>query len=854
MGGVVEPKCFPLSINQQRLWILDQLRPGIAANHITVCLRLTGPLVTDALERSLQAVVDRHESLRTTFGFRDNAPLQLINSSRAIPLQMRDMSTHSGTDLEAQAHSFVREEMQKPFDLRNGPLLRTALFRLGPEHHILVSTMHHIVSDGWSAELLIRELAEHYGAFVAGQEPNLKPLPIQYSDFTILQRHLLRTERIEQQLSFWRRTLAGAPVLHKLPCDRPRPERPTYAGANQTLQLDSGLVSELQRFARRQRSTIFMLLAAAFVVLLFKYGKQKDILLGIPVSGRNLVEIEPLIGFFVNTLVLRTSVSEDMTFNDVLLRVREGLLDAMSNQEVPFERIVDAVRVPRGLGYNPLFQIMFATFRAAVQSRQFGPLTVSPYVIESNTSRFDLSVNIIEGLDSAWCVQAEYSTELFDHRRITSILEAYTTLLRTILADNHRQISDLQISHSGEDVSAKIQQSIAPDAMPTSMAGSSINGRAHGWPHALSGSTASKNIGSAAPPIDHVDGKLIAIWQRRLKVTSISVDDDFFALGGNSLLAIALVTEVNRTFGSELPVSSLFRDGTIRSMANRLRGQSAWKSSFVPLTQTGIKPVLFAAGSSREYRDLSRALGSDQPFYQMDVYALQEERSLSGNPLLTTVQDIATHFVRDILSLQPFGPFFLAGQCEGSIIALEIARQLQRQGHQIGALMQFDTPVKGYWQKPPWHQCISWALARRNEMKRNFLKRLAVAQGQRERRLKFLFLFQDTFTVIRNRLRRISGVNTPSAENYIWNVIWSAIRAYGSDEIVEGKIILFRAEQLLWRPVEDVAVGWDRLGAVKIYNVPGDHVRLFANPTAQGIIRHVLEDAQQRVAARGSKF
>src|SRR6516165_9072901 len=825
MEAVVEPKCFPVSMNQQRLWILDQLQPGIAANHIPVCLRLTGPLVTDALERSLRAVVDRHQSLRTTFGFRDNAPLQLINSSCAIPLQMRDMSTHPGTDLEAQAHSFVREEIRKPFDLRNGPLLRTALLRLGPERHILVITMHHIVSDGWSAEVLIRELAEDYSAFVAGQEPNLKPLPVQYSDFTILQRHLLGTERIEEQLSFWRRTLAGAPILHNLPCDRPRPERPTYAGANQILQLDGGLVSELQRFARHQRSTIFMLLTAAFVVLLIKYGKQKDILLGIPVSGRNLVETEPLIGFFVNTLVLRTSVSNNMTFNDLLIQVRESLLDVMSNQDVPFERIVDAVRVPRGLGYNPLFQIMFATFRAAVQSRQFGPLTASPYVIGGNTSQFDLSVNVIEGLDNTWWVQAEYSTELFDHRRITRMLEAYTVLLPTILADSHRQISDLQISQFGEDVSANVQQSSTPDAMPTSIAGSSVNGRAHSWPDRLSGSTASRNIGSAAPPIDHLDGKLIDIWQQRLKVASISVDDDFFALGGNSLLAIALITEVNRTFGSALPVSSLFRDGTIRSMANRLRGQSAWKSSFVPLTRTGLKPAVFAAGSWREYRDLSCALGSDQPFYQMDAYALQEERLLAGATLLRTVQDIATHFVRDILSMQPFGPFFLAGQCEGSIIALEIARQLQRQDRQIGALMQLDTPATGYFQTVPWRQRISSALARR----------------------------KHPITIIKNRMNRILATITPSTENYIWNTIWCAIRAYDSDEMVDGEIIIFRAEQRRWLhapPLEDVAVGWERLGAVKVYDVPGDHEQLLVNPTAQSIIRHVLEDVQQRVSAK----
>ena len=819
--AVVEPKCFPVSLNQQRLWILDQLEPGIAAYHITACLRLTGPLVVDALERSLGAIVDRHESMRTTFGVRDGAPVQLVHSSCAIPMQMLDMRTHPGADLEARAYAFAREEIQKSFDLKNGPLLRAVLLRLNPEHHILLITMHHIVSDGWSAELFIRELAEHYGAFVAGREPTVKPLPMQYSDFAILQRHLIRSERTEQQLSFWRRTLAGAPALHCFPCDRGRPERPTYAGANQTLQLDNELVADLQQFARHQHTTFFTLLIAIFLVLLFKYGKRKDILVGIPVSGRTLVETEMLIGFFVNTLVLRTSISQDQTLKDVLIQVRESLLDAMSHQDVPFERIVDAVRAPRGLGYNPLFQIMFATYRAAVQSRQFGQLTATPYFVETSTSRFDLSVNIIEGLDRTWYVQAEYSTELFDGARIASVLEAYRALLRSALTASDRHLSDLQILHS-----AGALQPMTSEAAPRSIAGSPINPPTLSCSDLASRDIASKDIASEKSgweetPFDLVEGKLIDIWQHFLKMSPIGVDDDFFALGGNSLLAIALVAEVNRTFGRILPVSSLFRDATVRSMAKRLCGQPVCKSSFVRLIETGTKPPLFAAGCSHEYRDLSRALGSDQPFYQMDVYALQEERLIGGVPLFRTVQAIANHFVRDILSLQPSGPYFLAGQCEGGIIALEIARQLQRQGHEVGALMQFDTPVTGYFTKLPWHKRILWALAR----------------------------WENMFRLVKHRIRGILAAKTQSTENYIWKVIWDAVRAYGTDKMFEGDIILFRAEQRLWA-TDNVAVGWDRLGVVKIYDVPGDHVRLFLNPTAQGIIRHVLEDAQRRAAAR----
>ena len=444
---------FPVSLNQTRFWIIDQFRPGSAVYHIPICLRLKGPLALEALDRSLAAIVARHELLRTTFDVEDSVPVQLVHSSAAIPLRVHCIRPNQGVDLEAQAYSIARREIEAPFDLKNGPLIRAALLRLGAQEHILVTTMHHIVSDGWSAELLISELAEHYGAFSAGREPSLKSLPIQYSDFTLLQRHLISSKRIEQQLSFWKRTLAGAPALQDFPCDRARPERPAFAGASQTVQLDSQLVADLQRFARHQRVTYFMLLTAAFQVLIWKYSGTNDILTGIPVSGRNIVEAEPLIGLFVNTIVLRTCFSANQTFVEALSRVRANLLDAMSNQDVPFDLIVDAVRVHRSPSYNPLFQIMFSTFRAALQSRDFGDLLAVPYVVGSTSSQFDLSVNVIEGIGGSWWVRAEYSTELFDHARITRMIGAYKVLLRSILTDGDQRLCDLPILNDAEQTS-----------------------------------------------------------------------------------------------------------------------------------------------------------------------------------------------------------------------------------------------------------------------------------------------------------------------------------------------------------------------------------------------------------------
>lgn len=804
-----EQKCYPVSLSQQRLWILDQLDPGSAIYHISLSLRLTGPLVVDAIERSLRAIVARHESLRTTFDIRNGMPVQLIASSCTIPLQISDISMQPAEALETQAYSLAREEIRKPFDLGSGPLIRAALFRLGPEHHIFVSTMHHIVSDGWSAELFVRELAEHYEAFSTGVEPSLKPLPMQYSEFAVLQRHLLADERIEQQLSFWRRTLAGAPSLHEFPCDYPRPEQLTHAGASQTLRLDNDLIADLQQIARRQRTTLFILLTAAFQILLFKYSKQQDILIGIPVSGRNIPEAEPLIGLFVNTIVLRTPFSENPTFIEVLKQVHENLLDAMSHQELPFERIVDAVRAPRGLDHNPLFQIMFATFRAAVQSRKFGQLIATPYVVETNSSRFDLSVNIIEGLDDTWWVQAEYSTELLERTRIAGALEAYKVLLRSIVNDDRGHISDLRISRNADEVSFNVLPPVTSPALQGPITDSSIDENAVNGSNQITRDIASETARRAAVPVDDVEPKLVQIWQRLLKTSPIPVDADFFELGGTSLLAIQLIANVNRAFEKKLPVSTIFRDTTIQRLAMRLREERIFKSSFYPVVETGVKLPLFVVGSNHLFKELGRSLGPNQPFFQLDVYALQEERLIAQEPLLLTVRDIAAHFVRDITTVQPSGPYFLGGSCEGGVVALEIARQFQQLGHEIAMLIQFDTPPTGYLRYLPWHKRV---------LRRKLLPAV---------------------------IQRIRGFFMPAEIKYVWSVIWNAVYNYTVSR-TDLEITLFRATERV--NYEDVAIGWDQAGTFRVFDVPGDHVGFVADPGAHAIISRVLEDVYRRIS------
>jgi thioesterase domain-containing protein len=810
-----DPDDAPVSANQRQLWIVDQLYPGTSAYHIPICLRLTGPVRLAAMNHALQEVVARHGSLRTTFHLQDDVPVQRVAPSLTVRVLLQDL-TEFGRDAEAQGYAFACAEVQRPFDLSNGPLLRVALIRLSPQNHILVVTMHHIISDGWSAEIFIQELAQCYVASSANARAMLEPLPMQYTDFATLQRYLMAAGRMEEQLRFWKQTLAGAPELHGIPLDKPRPERPGFAGASQTIELDHELVSGLQQFANDHRVTFFMMSAAVFQVLIWTYGTRKDVLIGVPVSGRTIVETEPLIGLFVNTVVLRTTVMESQQFVQLLSQVRDRLLDALSNQSVPFDLVVEAVQARRSPTHNPLFQIMFATFRAAVRSRSFGDLTAVPFVIECQASRFDLSVNIIEGIENTWWVHAEYSTELFEHARISHLLEMYVLLLRGTLADGHVSLVDLRdmvrrAPYSRSSASGNGSRTSRSPHLPISPA----------KPFRLDPEQELAKAKSTAS-IHDLEQALVPIWQKHLRVSPVQVHDDFFDLGGNSLLAIQLVADVNRTFRKRIAVSTLFRDLTIHKMAERLSEENPFRASFFPIASMGNKIPIFVGGSQRYFKDLSRALGPDQPFYQMDIYALQEERLLAKQPLLMTVEEMATSFIKDILSVQPRGPYLLAGQCEGGILVLEITRQLQFRGQKIKALFQFDTPVSGYLSIPPWHHRLAKSILRGQFVSKTI--RWSVA------RVKIL----------------LGLTKTDAAEKLIWSVIWQAIRDYRGYAVVPAQITLFRAIELtLVRG--DIADGWKEIGPTTVIDVPGDHISFFLNPEAQSIVRRSLEAVQDRI-------
>jgi amino acid adenylation domain-containing protein len=446
---VSRKKDLPLSFAQQRLWFLDRLTPGSTTYNVPGALRIRGALDITALQQSLDEIIRRHETLRTTFSTKDAEVIQIVWPLFRLPLPVVDLSDHVQTEREEEARHLIKQEVHGRFDLERGPLLRATLIRLSHEEHVLLLTMHHIVSDGWSIGVLYRELSALYQALSNGKTSSLPDLPIQYGDFAVWQREWLRGEVLETQLAYWKKQLEGIPAVLQLPTDRPRPAVQSFRGARESIELSKELTDGLKALSRQHDVTLFMTLLAAFQTLLRRYTEQDDIVVGSPIANRNRTEIENLIGFFVNTLVLRSDLSGDPTFTEVLSRIREGALRAYAHQDLPFEKLVEELQPKRDLSYSPLFQVMFVLQNAPDPAREFEGLTLRSFGVDGGTAKFDLTLSMqeeAEGLRGS----LEYNTDLFDAVTVERMLIHFQVLLEGIVADSERRISELPLLNEAE--------------------------------------------------------------------------------------------------------------------------------------------------------------------------------------------------------------------------------------------------------------------------------------------------------------------------------------------------------------------------------------------------------------------
>ena len=447
---------LPLSFAQQRLWFIDQLEPDGALYNSPFAATLLGQLNVDAFEQTLNEILRRHEILRTTFEFVDGQPVQVVHPAERLELPVIDLSYVSAERREEEAMRFARDEAVQPFDLSQGPLLRVKLLRLDENKHIVLLTMHHIVTDEWSMGVFVNEVATLYTAFARSEPSPLPELPIQYADFAVWQREWLRGEVLDEKLAYWRKELSGIPPLLRLPTDHPRPAVQTFRGSTFTFALPDSLKEGLTKLSRQESCTLFMTLLAAFKVLLYRYTQQSDIVIGTAIANRNRSETEALIGFFVNTLVLRTNLTGNPRFRELLHRVREATLRAYAHQDVPFEKIVEEVAPERHTNYTPVIQVAFGMRNAPMPELELPALTLQTIDLDNHGGRFDLTLWMFEkdgSLQGKWY----YNSDLFELATIQRIQSHFQTLVQSIVSYPEERLRALEL-HTEEEKAQQLNQ------------------------------------------------------------------------------------------------------------------------------------------------------------------------------------------------------------------------------------------------------------------------------------------------------------------------------------------------------------------------------------------------------------
>ncbi|MGH9763222.1 MAG: condensation domain-containing protein, partial [Blastocatellia bacterium] len=460
---------LPLSFAQHRLWFFDQLEPGSAAYNLPVLVRLRGVLEPSALAQSLVEIVRRHESLRTRFPAIEGEPIQVVEADLTVDYIITDMRTLAAEKRESSAIHLARENAARSFDLATGPLFMGRLYSIGETDHLLMVAMHHIVADLWSIGILVKELAALYTSFRHGEPSPLPDPPIQYADFALWQSEWMRGEVLEYHLAYWRQQLDALQPMH-LPADRPRPATQSYQGAREAVALRAANVDRLNALCREEGATLYMVLLAAFQVLIYRYTGREDIAVGSPTANRNRGQVEDVVGCFANSLVLRTSLAGNRTFRELLQRVKSVALDAYTHQDVPFEKLVEAIDPERDLSQNALFQVLFALQNVPIEPITLPGLELQPVNISGHTARFDLALWLIESPAGPGPVglggSIEYRTDLFDAETIVALIERFQVVTESIASDPDQKIASLPLLTEAERKLLLFEWNPAPRQTP----------------------------------------------------------------------------------------------------------------------------------------------------------------------------------------------------------------------------------------------------------------------------------------------------------------------------------------------------------------------------------------------------
>lgn len=833
----------PLSFAQRRLWFLDQLEGERGVYNLSAGLRISGELDPDALDRAVNLIIRRHETLRTTFVMADGGPVQRIAPCLTIVSEKADLTGVSQAEETSALRQRAEAAARTGFDLERGPLLRTVLIRLSPDRvtgrprHALIFTMHHITADGWSMGLFIREFTTFYTDYAAGRHPSPADPPIQYRDYSRWQRRWLTGERLARHLDYWKKRLAGAPPELYLPFDHPRPAVRSGNGRLAGFKIDRDLTAKLRRMSRQSNATLFMTLLTAYAILLCRLSGQNEIMVGVPTANRDRTEIEPLIGFFVNTLVHRLDLSGNPQFQHLLKRISRAVLNDQAHQALPFERLVEALRPERRPGRSPLFQVMFALQNIEPQAIKIKGLKITPLEQTYSTAKFDLTLLVQERnerLDCAW----EYSTDLFKAATIDRMTEKFGRLLRAI-ADRPERCIDLpeeknRIRRSKDPAErlpdSTIPAAVFPEQTPT---------------RALNGEIAGKH--SYLAPRNLQELMLQHLWEKVLGARPIGVTDNFFNIGGHSLLAADLIGKVRKQFDRNLPVAAIFKAPTIEAMAMLLRTDQRpghW-TPLLALQTEGRHPPLFcihpAGGGSVFYADLARHLTPEHPVYGLQPRGLEDE----SQGFHTRVEEMAGCYVEAVSAQFPKGPYQLAGSSFGGLVAFEMAHMLTAMGKEVALLALMDTYTPTAMAPDPPEDDVALLTAL-------WADELAITQEELQglapdrmmdhiiaRARKARLLPPDFGTDLARLILKMTKISVRAAYRY-------EPKAY------TGDMLLFRAQKSAGQDQEP-SLGWKNFvnGDIDIKWIEGTHQNILKDPQVIPLARQLKQFLMQRKNQNG---
>lgn len=787
---------IPLSYSQERLWFLDQLQSGeFSAYNQPLGFKIEGKLNIIALEKSLNTIVQRHEVLRTNFVEVKGQPTQIIHPEITLNLSVIDLRSVAESDRLNQARQLLIEEAQKPFNLAEAPLLRAKLVQLGSEESFFLLTLHHIITDAWSKGVLFKELATLYKAFSQEQPSPLPELPIQYADFAVWQRQWLQGEFRHTLLDYWQQQLNNQPKKLDLPTDRPQDCSLTRRSALQELILGQKLTTELKALSRTQGVTLFATLLAAFYVLLYRYTEQDDLFVCSPIANRNHPKIKGLIGYCSNLLILRTHLNGDSSFQEFVNQVSKVISGGYTYQDLPVQEVINSLNLP---GFS-LSQVMFALQNTTLHTLDLLGLTVSNVDFDNGRADFDVYLSMQE--KAGTLVGAlKYNTDLFTEETIQEMLHHYQIILENLVSNPEQSLSELLPLSDREASGLREKREKVKQVHPSD-----------------------KSIYIA--PRNVVEEQLTEIWQKVLGIKSIGVRDNFFDLGGKSMLAMRLFADIEQTFGKNLPLSTLFAAPTIEKLAKYCSDEGRAKQwrALVPIQPQGSKPPVYfvheISGKVLFFRNLADYLGQDQPFYALQAKGVDGQQTP-----YTKVEDMAAHYIQDIRELQPTGPYFIGGYSFGSVVAFEMARQLEAQGQEVPFVALFDVPAFpnssiSLWERGYIHinnlSFLQW------QEKVNYLRKWIKVKIQQKIINKYRKPHENTSITFQDQVyRQVNQANRQARENY-------------EPKVYPGKLILFRSQMMSRKYYfSDADGGWGQLalGGVEVVNVPGNHVTMIKEP------------------------